>query len=524
MLSVNTEGRRYHQVQSLRDLTRTNFPNGQIRFNWSIPAEESWNPSLSFFKIRVDFGQLYVNALLNNLDPLLGVGPSMFFGDSLWQQLEFRINGVTVNKQDNYIHQIASLYHRQCAESKNKSWGKMNFHQIDIRDRANQFSASGHGDYRISDNYISLATFGATTANGGGGNIAAGASLTLALTADVQMYVSIGDKIILEFTAGNNTGKIFYGTITLTTANSIVGIYDLPFVADASARACNMYVGSHLLIKDRENAPNYSKFESIWKPCLGALRLDEWLPGGDYEIILTPFPENQYRINALEYDANSPILDVLGGSTFEVINMDLYICSCQNKTALKEMSFIETRCQAKTLNTTSLNQKQFHINPKCHALSIAYQDNRVNTRKDISSSFFSILDDSTTPKNKNWELNLQRFFIQFDGEVLPNPIPDVRVNGSEDFITQHYWESQMYKMEHWDEIETLEEWKKRGIYFMYQWPRKNMSASEVQVSTEFSASSLPTGVRPQLLLFEHYHCKYRFELYHNYITGVKKTV
>ena len=60
MLHSEKKGRYYQQVQSLRDLTGDNFPNGQIRFSWAVPANASWNPALSFFVMRqelVSFNQ-----------------------------------------------------------------------------------------------------------------------------------------------------------------------------------------------------------------------------------------------------------------------------------------------------------------------------------------------------------------------------------------------------------------------------------------------------------------------------------
>ena len=73
----------------------------------------------------------------------------------------------------------------------------------------------------------------------------------------------------------------------------------------------------------------------------------------------------------------------------------------------------------------------------------------------------------------------------------------------------------------YENIETLQEWKDRGPYYHFTWPRENRDASEVQVSQEFK-DSLPNNVKPQLLLFEHYKCTYKFEIKMGYIINVKK--
>ena len=73
----------------------------------------------------------------------------------------------------------------------------------------------------------------------------------------------------------------------------------------------------------------------------------------------------------------------------------------------------------------------------------------------------------------------------------------------------------------YDDVETLEEWKERGPYYHFQWPRQNNNASEVQVSQEFR-DAIPGTLKPQLLLFEHYPCKYGFDIHQGFITAVKK--
>jgi len=106
---------------------------------------------------------------------------------------------------------------------------------------------------------------------------------------------------------------------------------------------------------------------------------------------------------------------------------------------------------------------------------------------------------------------------------LPTPIPDIRKDADQDYFYQRYWETQQYKIMQYDDIETYEEWKARGPYFLFCWPRKNKNAFEIQVSQEFQGL-LPNGLAPQLLLFEIYIQKYDFTLSNGYITAVKKMI
>ena len=542
------KGRRYHQVQSLRDVTRSNFPNGQIRFSWSIPAGESWNPSLSFFTIRHELngytkrGRASAGALAgadqnvlvngNSLSMVDQLAPNMFLNDSLWQQLEFKINGITVNKQDNYVHQIAALKHRLLPEDKNSTWGKLNFHQSKLDERSGLLASDGVSyDSKFSSGYIDLfnyldnanATAAYTAANAG-----ATSTITLVGATTGNLGISIGDILTIDIPAIPVRAR---GPITALTDLTIAFTTDVQVAArNANAILEGEYKFATRCVKPLgRDIENLTSFETIWKPKLGIFDINEWLPGGEYEIVLTPFSSNQYKKSAIE-STNENLLDV----NYEILNIEFILCGSTDSGSIKGIQFYECRCQAKTINTASLSQKQFVINPKTKALTVAYQDNRVQASYAIPAGKFKIAD--SDEKYNDYDLKLTRFFIQYDGSILPNPIPDIRVNRydiegpnnaspNEDYISQRYWESQYYKMAIYENIESIEEWKERGPYYHFAWPRQNKGAMEVQVSQEFK-DPLPTGVavsvRPQLLLFEHYPCSYKFETHLGFITGVKK--
>jgi len=528
------KGRKYQQVQSLRDITNTNFANGQIRFNWSIPAQESWNPYLSFFTMRYNMSQWRkkTNPVDNagrlvDIDPGSGVAPTMFFNDSLWQQMEIQINGITINKHDNYCHQIAALKYRLQTETMNKQMYKMNFTDIDIKDRANKFGPGGYGDNlseSTSRDLFDVIESGVTVQSN---NVAAGGACTITFVGASRLsdLFKVGDIIHVNFNSANN--PYTEGPITAVTASTVV----FTSVAagqlnggGAAALLANQILFGGAVRKAKDSAPKYRYIETIWKPKLDFFDVNAWLPGGEYEIILTPYPDASLRRQAMEVDFDSYANWFLE-SGLSIVSMELNVCTSAQPGDAKSITFNEIRCQAKTINTSSLSQKQFNIHPGCKTIVIAYQDHRVNSDYRISSSKFKIIANIDDPVNRNvsWEQNLSRFFIQYDGDVLPTPIPDIRKDADQDYFYQRYWETQQYKIMQYDDIETYEEWKARGPYFLFCWPRKNKNAFEIQVSQEFQGL-LPNGLAPQLLLFEIYIQKYDFTLSNGYITAVKKMI
>ena len=549
-------GRKYKQIQSLRDLTRTNFPNGQIRFNWSVPAQESWNPAFSFFTLRHDFnGYTKINRVGNanvtaqvpshRLARIDGIAPVMFINDSLWQQMEMRINGITINKQDTYAHQIAALKHRMCPEPKNKTMNELNFHSPYFIDRLNQVTSDGKYKQRPQLYEYDLI------------ELIDQVGLDIAANVSILAVILAGDEGDITFVAGNDPKAlgikpgdvIMYklaGLAVPVVATRMEVIEIDGFVVtvrvdtDVAIRAAAPVAADEFtLISDtlpkfvEKEIPRKSIFETIWKPKLGFWSIDDWLPGGEYEIVLTPYPSSTYKISAIQSNKDESLISSV---QYEILNMQLNICTSKQPSTLKGISFYETRCQAKTLNTASLSQKQFTVNPKTEALTLAYQDQRVQSSYNIPGGVFKIAEGDK--QYNDYEMFLSRFYIQYDGEVLPNPIPNIRNNKknnelitedeqNEDLISQRYWETQFNKVMIYDDIESMEEWKERGPYYHFHWPRQNAGASQVQVSTEFS-KALPiinnVGLRPQVLLFEHYPCKYSFDLHMNYITDVKKTL
>lgn len=565
---LNPQSKYYKQVQSLRDLTGSNFNNGQIRFNWSIPPEESWNPYQSYFRIRTKWGgysRKYLESssdtykTLTSLNYIDGIAPSQYFNDQFWQQIEMRINGVCINKQDNYCGQIAALRHRMRPLDWNRTYGDINFHSLNFNERAKRLVNDGHQevDGACSDGWIDISElvdpkFKANLANGAvtiKATAEAAATANITLTAGVNWIWTalfpwlqddtdekIGDTIMVRTKFDvNATNYRFIKYRIVDAADPAANVMSITLeggagVEQVSHQAADVYVGMNIFqpgtmwvrakCRHRFNALPVKQLETIWRPQLGFFQINDWLPGGEYEICLTPFPTGTLKQNIIESKVNS-VVDV----DLELITMEFNAATAKYSSTKNSIKFEEIRCQAKTINTTSLTQKQFVLNPKTKAITLAYQDNRVSNRFDVPQTKFTIKDDTSDVINYNWEHNLSRYYIQYDGMVLPNPIPDIRRSGTDDFIAQQYWETTYNKMLLFDEVETFDQWKEAGMYFHYNWPRQTDTATEIQISQEFNGS-LPVGalgsLRPQILLFEHTIKDFGFELYQNYITKVSR--
>lgn len=551
---LNPDTKYYQQVQSLRDVTGTNFANGQIRFNWSVPPEESWNPYLSYWRLRTEwegyarkYGQ---TGSLTIKEPTIkvidGIAPAMFFNDQFWQQLEMRINGVAVNQQDNYCGQIAALRHRMRPEEYNRTYGNINFHEVDFNKRASRLVLAGFQCKPCESGWIDFTYYmdpevvdQTEEKNGnftilGDGNILATLLLTEQKHEWDDLGWTIGEEGMLRIPFNNASETFQLIKFTVDDIDNVNSTMDIEMDSkDPLENVTNILADSPsgniffpgVLYKKAKCESIYDslpvkQLETIWRPQMGFWQINDWLPGGEYEIVLTPFPAPAYKLNIIESkDDNVADID------FEVLTFELNICKSKKSSAKSMIQLEEIRVQAKTINTSSLTQKEFQINPKAKALTLAYQDNRVNSRFDISQSKFIIKDDSGGGINLHWEHFLSRFYIQYDGMVLPNPIPDIRRVDATDFIAQQYWETMHNKMIMHNEIEDFCQWKERGMYFHFNWPRQSETATQVQISQEFSSQIPRTAqgeIRPQILLFEHCIKEFNFELYHNYITKVMR--
>ncbi len=503
------------EIQPHRDVTRSNFASGQMRYRIYLGDNEAWNPYESFFKIRCSLTQGDGTTVLTGGE---GIGPNMFLGDSLFQSQRLSCNDKVINEQTDYCHQISVLRQRL---NKPDKWlegigESLNFTETRLDDRIAQV-ASNHLDFEHDLTNMDREALGFD---------AAGANNTIAITAaGLMTFVAngtalpnlddafrVGDEIEF-FNNGANTITQFRIESIQNVAGTINVVSKALIVADPADAANDISVIKRAKVRNKKNA---KEFEILWKPGLGVFQeINGQLPGGcTYEINLTPFPSLVVQTNAIESFINkTPNTDYV----FEVVNMNMYVCKYESHNPMPkgdlEICFDQIRCQAQTLNTTSLTQKNYDVHPMTHSLSICYQDNRAGQETQFSRGKFKIANDE--------DLNLTRLYVQYANKTLPNPIPDMDYNRTtnRDFFSQRYIETQLYSkgIMH-PSVEPLQRWYDRGPIYHWKWPRSfDRKHEAVIISQNFSGTF---DDKPQVLLFDWHKKMVKFEMSGNRVSKV----
>ena len=105
----------YNQYPPTRDVTTTNFANGNIHFRFETSGTKWWIPSKSYLRMRVKLTKGNNDAL----DTAFGAAPNMGLMSNLFQSGEFKINDKVISRVPDFMPQIDALETRL---TKSKSW------------------------------------------------------------------------------------------------------------------------------------------------------------------------------------------------------------------------------------------------------------------------------------------------------------------------------------------------------------------------------------------------------------------
>jgi hypothetical protein len=244
------------------------------------------------------------------------------------------------------------------------------------------------------------------------------------------------------------------------------------------------------------------EFELIWQPPLSVFKIASALPSGKYELVLNPQTNSVFQKAAIE----SLGADKAPGTdfAFEIVDLYMYVNTVEGKRA-DDLTYLldldQTRRQTEDISSAAFGQRNFDVSPSTYALTAAFQDLRVNQNTLFSQTRFRAYD---AAGNAEVGLNLNRFFISYDGQQLPSPDAAPVFTTLTDYTTQRYIESQLYSGGYFDTggAETVHEWQTRGQYLYFSWPRDGMSkATRVNVHTGFENATDVSQMR--LLLFDH---------------------
>ena len=472
----------YMQVSADKPIAGDNFSGGKIDFKFSMSGDRWWVPSKSYVYMDVELTKGN-NAALELKDD---VAPNQGLCSNLFSSAEFIVNGTTICSVTDNLAQCEALEHRMNkSDSLTKSLSK-----------STNFWARRHED-RQADiiNNKKLGVQRSISLN------------KLALGFDAAVTVTVTKTTgAVAFTAASSAGIVFKQGDIL-----VVSGYELQVVSITDAQ--NMVVQAQVIAADitaatdfnrirteNTDARNAPKTELIWQPLsLGIFKIDHALPCGDYTLRLTPFPNSVYPIRAFETTALTKNAGTTANDVkLNVKNMYFYCHTLKgdrvdNKNYLIDLENIN--CQRTAITSASFTQNDFTIEPSTYGIACAYQHQSAGNDTKFSASKFKAVN--------NEELNLNRFFIQYDGQKYPQIDANNEFKVGTDRTIQRYYETQQYNGAAHDigGCEDIQTYHSNGQYFYFAVPKDGSSrATRLNVHQNFSALS----VNPNLLVFSYY--------------------
>ena len=504
----------YDQVAPTRDVTHGNFPNGSIYIKWTVSGEKWWMPSRSYLRMRCRLSR----GDDSQFDVSDQVAPSMNLMANLFQNAELRINDKTVSRVPNYVSQIEALEQRL---NKSKAqldglYSSTNFMQSDFSLRQLQICSAA------STNVIKPVI--GLTDNNGLALVATNLIEYDTVTGIVLFTVGVVPNVSQIFKAGDiiqlapaTPGRklVVISTINATSIQCVAGNG-----ANLAAVALNNAAVSATLVRAADNARNLKDFELTWTPCLSLFKVDHALPSGKYELILNPFPQAVYQLQAIESRnpvnfltsvANPAAAGAATEVKFDVKDLYFY-CNTVDGPRADNMSYLldlnQTSCQQETVKNSDFAQRNYDISPSTYALTVAFQDGRCNNDPRIPSSIFKCFNENFEPDK---ELSLNRMYISYASQQRPSPDADPSflidpVNPTDNTV-QRYLDTMIESGTYFDNggCETIEDFHKRGSYYYFAWAKDGTDRStRAAVYAGFNNVTFGTAnTNANCLLFAH---------------------
>ncbi|MCP5019370.1 MAG: hypothetical protein GY938_29415 [Ketobacter sp.] len=541
---------KYDEIASLRniidgDADANNFGNGLITFRWHPPSGNWWIPSRSYFRIDVELSKPDSDVSLERED---NIAPNMGLAACLFSKLQYLISDRVISEISEFVPQVDAIKKRlkftgQWLKTTGDSYElwessflqrqnkiiptglDFNALKMNFGPRADAgVGAAGLG--RVPDwidlvtpNQVEFTSVGGPdalgriifTANGG----QAIPDLTQIYQIGQRIYVNAGGELSLNI-------KGFVGTDTLLVATATL----------ADVGAANVVAQFRVPVSDIDRTSSASSkaqlFTLIWRPPLSIFDIPYGIPGSaQHELRFTPFGNQVYQQNAIESILATKLNTTDGANNdfrFAVRDLKFYAARCEGPIVQMDQFFIDlSECRLQSSQITSANRTQYSLNvsPSTHALTVAFQDSAVDTDTRYSQTKFRIREGGTDEKTEghsHQELNLSNFYIRYAG--LQKPQPDYRPRLAEtgdgssadakniDHFVEIQARNALYNGAYFDSsMETLKEWKERGIFLHWPWPKTGTDReTRVYVSTEFRELVDAAGaqITPRLLLFNHF--------------------
>jgi len=517
-INEGTNRMQYDQHPPTRDVTSDNFANGAIHFRWETSGQKWWIPNRTYFRTRFELTKGDGTTQLANAD---GIAPNMDLMPTLFQSGEAKINNKIVSRVPDFMAQVDALENRL---TKSSSWfdtvGEAN-NWWETRQDIRQQEVTSDGAL-IKGNEVGTTTtetidtvIGYDALNSiaydeskGLVTFAAGSG---AAVPDTDVNWVVGDYFAFTTIGGAEEGVLNCQMRVLATAAAATMLVEPIGAVDVAAADASRFSRFRITDAGASASRRIGNFELNWQPPLSLLKVDHAMPSGRYEIVLNPQTAESFQKRAIEtvLGAASKTPTLPGGAAADyrlrVTNMYLYVATIEGPRA-DDITYLldldQTHCQAEKIDTTSFAQKNFDVSPSTYALTAAFQDLRAGVHTSISPTKFKSYGAAANPTSVE-ELKLDRFYINYAGQNLPDPDADPSFEAKQDYTTQRYTETQMYSGAYNDTggAETIEDFHDRGSYYYFLWPRDGTDRStRVIVKQEFDAANV---VNMRLLLFDH---------------------
>jgi len=285
-------------------------------------------------------------------------------------------------------------------------------------------------------------------------------------------------------------------------------------------------------------AKNASSFELIWRPPLGFLDVDHAIPpGGQWQFVLTPENAQTFKRRAVEsidrdiraFESGRPSL--AGDVDFRVEEMQLYVYTVQGERFDDGSWFLDlqhTACQQQVLpnDCTDLVTRNFEVHPWTDRLAVAFQDQMNGADTRYSRSKFKIRPGPLEPgvslsTHDGQDMLLERFYLQYGRQVKPSPDFGCKYTSyTGDSTRAHtgyflqgwlnsFLQSDVFHKEGGGE--SFSDWKNRGPYYLFDWPKDGMDKSTRAAVTVQFGRPFGDDQQPFVTLFSQWHTAYQIE-------------
>lgn len=522
-LNEGTSLLQHDQIAPSRSVAGSAFPSGVINFKFQTSGQKWWKANSSYLRTRIVLGKPGTDD--NGSSPLDysdDIAPNMNILAGMFQSMTFKMNGKKLSVIEDFVAQVDTLKKRTTlSKSTIDSIGNAtSFWDPQFKTRQQQVIVDGNnqiiapivtpkltpaGSVPSSSNglgYDALATVAVSAV--GVLTFAANGGAALPLNA---VTWAVGD--LIEIARGGVVGTVQYRVSAILSATTLQ-LNNQPYVVMAATTLPFSRI-REVAIKDNTSR-RATAVEIIWTPPLSVFELAEGLPAGDFELSMMPQSASTYKRTAIQSVGSdkTPNTSLTATPTvgsdyqFSVVDMFLYTKMIDgprydNGTFLLDLDQIS--CQAEKVSGTNFAAVGFDVSPSSYALTVAYQDLRTGTDTRVSVSQFRAWNAGFTATE---ELKVSRFHINYAGQTKPNPDADPAYSASKDYTVQRYVDTQIDTGAITDTggCETLDEWRERGAYYYYAWPRDGTDRStRVTVKSSFDTGSDVANMR--VLLFTH---------------------